>query len=55
MDRIDMSKSCGLKYMENWIKTHLNETMSQNEWSKWYDENCGKCEYMCEVCMYGEK
>ena len=28
--------------------------MPQEEWNKWFDEHCGKCKYMCEICMYGE-
>ena len=28
--------------------------MPQDEWNKWFGEHCGKCKYMCEICMYGE-
>lgn len=44
----DMSKTCEFKYQEK-------REMSQEEWQKWYDSNCAKCQYMCEICMYGEK
>lgn len=53
--KIDMSKECGFKYFEYWNQANHLRTMSQDEWSKWYDNHCGKCQYMCEICMHGEK
>lgn len=50
----DMSKMCNFKYEENWIKANHDKTMEQEEWDKWFSEYCGKCKYMCEICMYGE-
>lgn len=51
----DMSKNCSFKYNEYWSAANHYRTMSQLEWIKWYSENCGKCQYMCEICMYGEE
>jgi hypothetical protein len=51
----DMSKECDFKYNEYWLAANKLYTMSQDDWSKWYSEHCGKCQYMCEICMYGEE
>lgn len=53
--KADMSKTCGLKYDEYWMKANFYRTMSQEEWINWYMNNCDKCKYMCEVCMLGEE
>ena len=55
MDKSDMSNLCDFKYEEHWIKANRDRTMPQEDWMKWYMNNCGKCIYMCEICMYGEK
>lgn len=49
----DMSKTCGFKYNEFWTAFN-RRIISKDEWNKWYNENCGRCKYMCEICMYGE-
>lgn len=51
----DMSQSCGFGYNDYWIKANELHTMSQEDWKEWYGEHCGKCQYMCEICMYGEE
>ena len=51
--KIDMSKKCGFKYYE-YRKLKSENALSQDEWNNWYNNNCGKCKYMCEICMYGE-
>lgn len=55
MDKEDMSEYCDFKYNEYWLAANHLHTMSQDEWNKWFDERCGKCKYMCEICMYGEE
>lgn len=51
--KIDMSKKCGFKYYE-YRKLKAENALSQDEWNNWYGNNCSKCKYMCEICMYGE-
>ena len=51
----DMSKTCGFSYQDNWTKANVTHEISQEEWKKWYTTHCGKCQYMCEICMYGEE
>jgi len=53
-EKVDMSEKCGFKYFEYWNQANNLRTMSQDEWNKWYDEHCGKCKYMSEICMHGE-
>ena len=48
MGKEDMSKTCGFSKASD-------GKMSQDEWHKWYGEHCGKCEYMGEICMWGEE
>lgn len=43
--KYDMSDKCGFLY----------EEPRTPEWEQWYMENCDKCCYMCEICMYGEE
>jgi hypothetical protein len=50
----DMSKRCGFKYNEYWSAANTSQTMPQEDWLTWYKEHCGKCQYMGEICMYGE-
>ena len=54
MDKEDMSEYCDFKYNEYWLAANQLHTMPQDEWNQWFDEHCGKCKYMCEICMYGE-
>lgn len=49
-----MSKQCNFKYSEYHVRANILNTMNKEEWEKWFSENCNKCKYMCEVCMYGE-
>ena len=53
MDKIDMSSTCGFKDAEMWHK-HYNHEITDEEFNKYWDNNCGKCIHMCEICMYGE-
>lgn len=55
MDKKDMSEFCDFKYDEYWLAANHLHTMSQDKWNKWFDEHCGKCKYMCEICMYREE
>lgn len=54
MDKMNMSSTCGFKYEEYWRKTHMDQTMSQEDLDNYIDENCAKCRYMSDICMYGE-
>lgn len=51
----DMSECCDFKYNEYWLAANHLRTMPQDEWNKWFDEHCGKCKYMREICMYREE
>lgn len=53
-NKVDMSSTCEFKYTEYWMKANMEGTLSEEDWYKWYDAHCGKCIYMCEICMYGE-
>lgn len=55
MGEEDMSEFCDFKYNEYWLAANHLHTMPQDEWNKWFDENCGRCKYMCEICMNGEE
>lgn len=55
MDKVDMTGKCGFKYEEFWYNANKSKTMTQEDWKKWYNEHCGKCKYMSEICMYGEE
>lgn len=50
----DMSTSCGLMYDKYWADTHVHHTMSEEYFKKWFMENCARCKWMSEVCMFGE-
>lgn len=50
----DMSKVCAFKCDEYRYKAHVTHEISEEAWVNWYQNYCGKCQYMCEVCMYGE-
>lgn len=52
--KLDMSNLCNFKYEEFWMKANYYKTMEQDEWMEWYLKHCGKCKYMCEICMHGE-
>ena len=52
--KCDMSGTCGFKYDEYWMRANHYHTMPQDEWNKWYNEHCGRCQYMCEICMHGD-
>lgn len=49
----DMHDKCGIGYEGMWMKL-INHEITQDEFDAWFDENCAKCSYMNEVCMYGE-
>lgn len=53
MDKIDMSSICGFKDAEMWYKCY-NREITDEEFNIYWDNNCGKCVHMCEICMYGE-
>ena len=52
---VDMHESCGFQYFDLWRKANVTGELSQDEWSQWYSNHCGKCQYMSEICMYGER
>lgn len=47
----DMSSTCGGLYTAYWMATHVDRTMSEEEFEKWFNDNCGQCCYMNEICM----
>jgi len=47
-----MSKHCKFADLDMMLKRENGE-ITNEEFQKWYDENCGKCIHMCEICMYG--
>jgi hypothetical protein len=53
MDKQDMSRTCGFKDAELGFKRASCE-ITDEEYDEYFDNNCGKCKYMCEICMYGE-
>ena len=54
MDKKDMTFQCGFKSEDKWYDAHINKTLDIDEYYKWYDNNCAKCVYASDVCMYGE-
>lgn len=54
MEKVDMSKTCGLGQMQKWIDRY-EKTISDQEFEEWYEKNCAKCIYESEICMYGEQ
>ena len=52
MSKQDMSKECGFKEMEMFYK-HYNGEITVEELDEYYNNNCMKCIYMYEICMYG--
>ena len=51
----NMSSTCDFKYEEYWKAANIHGSMSQDVWMKWFNEHCGKCVHMNEICMYGEE
>lgn len=49
-----MSSTCGFKDMEMWCKRASGE-ITDEEFYVYWNSNCGKCLYMCEICMCGEE
>lgn len=51
--RTDRSANC--KFIEyEMIDKYRTNQISEEEFNKWWDSNCGQCIYMCEICMHGE-
>lgn len=53
MQKQDMSATCGFKDVELYYNLQDGE-IAQEEYNKYWDNNCSKCEYMIEICTYGE-
>lgn len=53
MQKQDMSATCGFRYVELYYKFKNGEA-TQEEYDEYWNNNCGKCEHMNEICMYGE-
>lgn len=51
MAKVDMSCKCG---GDKWFQLYGDE-ITKEDYEKWYKENCAKCIYAYEVCMYGEE
>lgn len=52
--REDLSLLCGRKYNENWVKTHIEGSMSPDEFDAWLDKYCIRCVRLPEVCCKEE-
>jgi len=50
----DMSATCGFKDTAMYYKREIGE-ITEGEYFEYYDNNCGKCIYMWEICMCGEE
>ena len=55
MNKQSKYPECELKYQEYWMATHVDYTMTQEDFDDWLNEYCYKCKYMSEICMYGEE
>lgn len=55
LHNMDMHDICEFKYNEYRLKANITHEIKIDEFNKWYDSYCGKCKYMCEICMYGEE
>lgn len=44
---------CELGYFRKWNAMHTGE-ITADEFKQWYDEHCGSCRYMNEICMFDE-
>lgn len=53
-NKLDMSKECGFKDAEMWHKCSSGE-ITQEELNIYWNNYCGKCVYMNEICMCGEE
>lgn len=51
----DMSAVCGHHYEEYWYAANEKHTMPQDQFQQWFKQNCAKCLYMSEICMFGEE
>jgi hypothetical protein len=53
MQKQDMSEMCEFKNVELYYKLQNGE-ITQEEYDNYWDNYCSKCEYMNEICMYGD-
>ena len=53
-NKLDMSKTCGFKDAEIWYK-YYNGEISAKEFDEYHNNNCLKCIYASDICMYGEE
>jgi hypothetical protein len=54
MNKQDMSKECGFKDADMYYARESSK-ITDEEFNQYWDNNCGKCLYMCEICMCGEE
>ena len=50
----DMSGTCGQHYDKYWDDTNIHHTMTPEAFEAWLRENCYKCRWMSDICMFGE-
>lgn len=55
MNKQSKYPECELKYQEYWMATHVDYTMTQEDFDDWLNEYCYQCKHMSEICMYGEE
>lgn len=51
----DMSGTCNLEYETRAKDARSKDAKKVKAWKEWFDNHCGQCKYMKEICMYGEK
>ena len=49
----DMSNQCKIQYHSMSVKER-DGIITDEEFQKYFADNCAKCFYMCDICMYGE-
>lgn len=45
---------CKQEYDAKWRAANQDQTLSEDEWRKWFEEHCAKCPAMSEICMADE-
>ena len=54
MSKQDMSKECGYKDAEMHFKRDYG-MITEEEFNEYWNKYCGRCLFMCDICMCGEE